>query len=165
MKKLLVSVAAPLIAALSIALVACGPSKLEIQEMSAQSDVVVEVRQVLNDSISLFVGNTLYLNAKQMVADDMYPLLVSTRDPSEIEKPTATDILNSDEDLLNYLRKVSPQMTAVGLVIGETAANEIGFEEADAVNKLTALFKKMGGGTLVLFHEKAGELTDAKKIF
>lgn len=154
-----------LLAAVSMFFMACGPSKLEIQEMSAQSDVVVEVRQVLNDSISLFVGNTLYLNAKQMVADDMYPLLVSTRDPAEIEKPTATDILNSDEDMLNYLRKVSPQMAAVGIIIGETAANEIGFEESEAVEKLTKIFKKMGGGTLVLFHEKAGDLTDAKKLF
>ncbi|MCQ2101623.1 MAG: hypothetical protein MJY98_00160 [Fibrobacter sp.] len=154
-----------LLAAVSMVFMACGPSKLEIQEMSAQSDVMVEVRQVLNDSISLFVGNTLYLNAKQMVADDMYPLLVSTRDPSEIEKPTATDILNSDEDMLNYLRKVSPQMTTVGVVIGETAANEIGFEEADAIVKLVKLFKKMNGGSLILFHEKAGELTDAKKLY
>lgn len=158
-------IALALVAAVSMVFMACGPSKLEIQEMSAQSDVIVEVRQVLNDSISLFVGNTLYLNAKQMVADDMYPLLVSTRDPAEIEKPTATDIINTDEDMLNYLRKVSPQMTAVGIVIGETAANEIGFEEAEAVTKLTNIFKKMGGGTLVLFHEKAGELTDAKKLF
>lgn len=154
-----------LLSALSMALVACGPSKLEIQEMAVQSDVVVEVRQVLNDSISLFVGNTLYLNAKQMVSDEMYPLLVSMRDPAELGKPTATDILNSDEDLLNYLRRVSPQMVAVGLVIGETAANEIGFEESDVVTRLTAVFRKMGGGTLVLFHEKGGELTDAKKIF
>lgn len=161
MKKL----AFALLAAMSMVLVACGPSKLEIQEMAVQSDVVVEVRQVLNDSISLFVGNTMYLNAKQMVSDEMYPLLVSKRDPAELEKPTATDILNSDEDLLNYLRKVSPQMTAIGLVIGETAANEIGFDEAEVIAKLTAVFKKMGGGTLVLFHEKAGELTDAKKIF
>ena len=81
----------------SLVFMACGPSKLEIQEASSQSDIMFEVRQVLNDSISLFVGNTFYLNSKQAVADNMYPLLVSTRDPSELEKPTATDILNSDE--------------------------------------------------------------------
>ena len=52
-----------------------------------------------------------------------------------------------------------------GLVIGETAYNEIGFEEADAVAKLTAIFKKMEGGSLVLFHEKGGELTDMKKLY
>ena len=144
---------------------ACGPSKLEIQEASSQSDVMIEVRQVLNDSISLFVGNIFYLNSKQAIADNMYPLLVSTRDPSELEKPTATDIINNDEDLLNYLRRKAPDMVNIGLVIGETAYNEIGFEEGDVVNKLTAIFKKMEGGSLVLFHEKGGELTDMKKHY
>jgi hypothetical protein len=149
----------------SLAFMACGPSKLEIQEASSQSDIMFEVRQVLNDSISLFVGNTFYLNSKQAVADNMYPLLVSTRDPSELEKPTATDIINSDEDLLNYLRRSSPDLMNVGIVIGETAYNEIGFEEADVVAKLTAIFKKVQGGSLVLFHEKGGELTDMKKWY
>ena len=153
------------LASVSLALMACGPSKLEIQEMSSQSDILVEVRQVLNDSISLFVGNTFYLNSKQVIADDMYPLLVSTRDPAELEKPTATDILNSDEDLLNYLRRKSPEMVSFGLVIGETAYNEIGFEEKSAVEKIAKIFKKVQGGSLVLFHEKNGELTDAKKLY
>ena len=80
MKKLALS----LLAAVSMFFMACGPSKLEMQEQSSMCDVMIEVRQVLNDSISLFVGNTFYLNAKQVVADDMYPLLVSTRDPSEL---------------------------------------------------------------------------------
>jgi hypothetical protein len=100
-----------------------------------------------------------------MVADDMYPLLVSTRDPAELEKPTATDILNNDEDFLNYLRRKAPDFVNVGVVIGETAYNEIGFEEKDAVEKLTKIFKKVQGGSMVLFHEKAGELTDMKKLY
>ncbi|MCQ2089656.1 MAG: hypothetical protein MJY93_05360 [Fibrobacter sp.] len=155
-----------LLAALSVFFMACGPSKLQIQEQSSMCDVMIEVRQVLNDSISLFVGNTFYLNAKQIVADEMYPLLVSTRDPAEIEKPTATNVLNNDEEFLNYLRRVSPQMVQVGLVIGASAANEIGFEESDAVAKMTKLFQKMGGGSLILFHDNAdGELVDMKKLF
>ena len=161
MKKLALAV----LSVVSLALMACGPSKLEIQETSSQSDVIIEVRQVLNDSISLFVGNTFYLNSKQAIADEMYPLLVSTRDPAELEKPTATDILNNDEDLLNYLRRKSPDLMNVGIVIGETACNDIGFEEEPVVAKLTAVFKKLQGGSLVLFHEKAGELTDMKKLY
>ena len=161
MKKLALAV----LSVVSLALMACGPSKLEIQEASSQSDVIIEVRQVLNDSISLFVGNTFYLNSKQAIADEMYPLLVSTRDPAELEKPTATDILNNDEDFLNYLRRKSPDLMNVGIVIGETAYNEIGFEEEPVVAKLTAVFKKLQGGSLVLFHEKAGELTDMKKLY
>ena len=153
------------LATISLALMACGPSKLEIQEASSQSDIQIEVRQVLNDSISLFVGNTFYLNSKQVIVDNLYPLLVSTRDPAELEKPTATDILNSDEELLNYLRRKSPEMMNIGLVIGETAYNEIGFEEADVVAKISKIFKKMQGGSLTLFHEKGGELTDMKKLY
>lgn len=162
MKKM---IAAAFALATSFTLMACGASKLEMQEMSSQCDVVVEVRQVLNDSISLFVGNTLYLNAKQMVPDAMYPLLVSTRDPADFQKPTATNIINSDDELLAYLRRVAPMMTQVGLVIGESAANEIGFEEESTIQKMTNVFKKMEGGSLYLFHEKSGELTDAKKLF
>ena len=161
MKKLALAV----LSVVSLAFMACGPSKLEIQEASSQSDVILEVRQVLNDSISLFVGNTFYLNSKQVISDAMYPLLVSTRDPAELEKPTATDILNNDEDLLNYFRRKSPDLMNVGIVIGETAYNEIGFEESAVVTKLTAIFKKVQGGSLVLFHEKAGELTDMKKLY
>lgn len=161
MKKLALAV----LSVVSLAFMACGPSKLEIQEASSQSDVILEVRQVLNDSISLFVGNTFYLNSKQVISDEMYPLLVSTRDPAELEKPTATDILNNDEDFLNYLRRKSPDLMNVGIVIGETAYNEIGFEEEPVVAKLTAVFKKLQGGSLVLFHEKAGELTDMKKLY
>lgn len=162
MKKIFAALAVSLTLSL---MAACGASKLEMQEMSSQCDVMVEVRQVMNDSISLFVGNTLYLNAKQMVPDDMYPLLISTRDPSDFQKPTATDIINNDEDLLAYLRRVSPDMTQIGLVIGESAANEIGFEESDAIKKMTAIFKKMEGGSLILFHEQGGEYTDMKKLY
>ena len=154
-----------LLATISLALMACGPSKLKMQESSSMCDVLIEVRQVLNDSISLYVGNILYLNSRQVVADDMYPLNVSTRDPAEFEKLTATDVVNSDEELLNYLRRKSPDMMNFGIVIGETAYNEVGFEEAAVIDKLTKLFQKIEGGSLTLFHEKDGELTDMKKIY
>ena len=149
--------------AISLAFMACAPSKLDIQEAAVTSDVLVEVRQVLNDSISLYVGNVLYLNSKQVVADDIYPLHVSTRDPSEFEKLTPTDVINSDEELLNYLRR--KELRNGGIVVGETAYNEIGFEEAAVVAKLTSIFQKVQGGTLTLFHEKEGHLTDMKKIY
>ena len=153
------------LATISLAFMACGPSKIQMQEASSMSDVLIEVRQVLNDSISLYVGNVLYLNSKQIVADDMYPWFVSTRDPAEFEKLTATDEIKSDEELLNYLRRKAPDMMNIGLVIGETAYNEIGFEEAAAVAKLTKIFQQIQGGSLTLFHEKNGELTDMKKLY
>ena len=161
MKKLALAV----FSVLSLALMACGPSKLDIQEKSVMSDVLIEVRQVLNDSISLYVGNVFYLNSKQIVADEMYPMEVSTRDPAEFEKLTATETVNSDEEFLNYLRRKAPDLINVGIVIGETAYNEVGFEEKAAVEKLTKIFQKTQGGTLTLFHEKEGQLTDMKKIY
>jgi hypothetical protein len=161
MKKL----ALALLAAVSFAFVACAPSKLDIQEAAVTSDVLIEVRQVLNDSISLYMGNVLYLNSKQVIADDMYPLHVSTRDPSEFEKLTPTDEVNSDEEFLNYLRRKAPDMMNVGIVIGETAYNEVGFEEQAVVEKLTKIFQKIQGGSLKLFHEKEGHLTDMKKLY
>jgi hypothetical protein len=153
------------IAAISLAFMACAPSKLDIQEASITSDVLIEVRQVLNDSISLYVGNVFYLNSRQVVADEMYPLHASTRDPAEFEKLAPTDVLNSDEEFLNYLRRKAPDMMNVGIVVGETAYNEIGFDEAAVVAKLTKIFQKIQGGSLTLFHEKAGELTDMKKLY
>ena len=161
MKKL----ALALLSVMSLALMACGPSKLDIQEKSVMSDVLIEVRQVLNDSISLYVGNVFYLNSKQIVADDMYPLYASVRDPAEFEKLTATDEINSDEEFLNYLRRKAPDLMNVGIVIGETAYNEVGFEEKVAVEKLTKIFQKIQGGSLTLFHEKDSQLTDMKKIY
>ena len=153
------------VALASAVLVACGPSKLEIQEMSSSCDVIIEVRQVLNDSISLMVGNTLYLNSKQVLGDNLFPLLISTRDPQEIERLTATDIVNTPEDLLKYLRFSSPDMVNFGIVIGETAYNEIGFDENHVVETLKNIFVKVDGGSLILFHEKGSELTAAKKLF
>lgn len=161
MRKLFVAFAA----LVSMALVACGPSKLEIQEMSSQCDVMIEVRQVLSDSISLMVGNTLFLNTKQTIGGELFPLLVSTRDPMEIERLAPTDQVNSAEELLKYMRKASPDMVNFGIVIGETAYNEIGFDEDATIKTLKAIFEKVDGGSLVLFHEKGGELTAAKKLY
>ena len=50
-------------------------------------------------------------------------------------------------------------------VVGENAKNEIGFDEGKLVNELTEAFRKIDGGTLVLFHEEGGEIVSAKKIF
>lgn len=158
-------IALALIAAAAMVFTACGPSKIEMQEMSVECDVQIEVRQVLNDSISLYVGNILYLNAKQVLGEELFPLSISTRRPDEIEKLAPTDVVNSEEEFIAYLRKAAPDMMKVGLVISETAANEIGFDESKTVEKMKAIFQKMNGGSLLLFHEKAGELTDVKKLF
>ena len=154
-----------ILSVLSLALIACGPSKLEIQEMSANCDIFIEVRETLDDTLSLMVGNALYLNVKHVANKDLFPFPVSTRDPQEIERETATDYVNSPEDLVKYLRFTAPNMVNFGIVVGENAKNEIGFDEGKLVNELTEAFRKIDGGTLVLFHEEGGEIVSAKKIF
>ena len=161
MKKLLIL----FVAVVSGVFVACGPSKMEILEMVDSRDIIIEVHQVLNDSISLMIGNTLYLNSKQVLGDNLFPMLVSTRDPREIERLTATDVVGSPEDLLKYLRFTSPDMVNFGIVIDESAYNEIGFDENHVVETLKNIFVKVDGGSLILFHEKNRELVDAKKLF
>ena len=161
MKKLFVAFAA----LVSMALIACGPSKLEIQEMSANCDVFIEVRETLDDTLSLMVGNALYLNVKHVASNGLFPFPVSTRDPQELERETATDHVNSPEELLKYLRYSAPNMVNFGIVIGESAKNAIGFDEGKLVKELTEVFKKVDGGSLILFHENAGDIVSAKKIF
>ena len=115
----------------SAALVACGPSKLEIQEMSSSCDVSIEVGKVLDDTISLYVGNMFFLNAKQTVNEDLS----------------------------------APNAVTFGIVVNEGAKNEIGFAETKTVNRLVEVLKTLEGGSVILFHEKDGQLTDAKKLF
>lgn len=161
MKKLFFS----LVASLSFVLVACGPSKIEIKEMSVECDVTIEIQQVLSDSISLYVGNMFFLNAKQAVNDNLFPLSASIRDPMSIETLTRTDVIQSGDDFIEYLRKNALGAVSFGIVIGESAANEIGFDETKVVRNLQKVFENMGGGSLILFHEKGGELVSAKKLF
>ena len=74
-------------------------------------------------------------------------------------------MINNDEEFVNYLVSKDTYRMNVGIVIGETAYNEVGFEEAIAVEKLTKIFQKIQGGSLTLFHEKEGHLTDMKKLY
>jgi hypothetical protein len=149
----------------SAALVACGPSKLESQEMSSSCDVSIEVGKVLDDTISLYVGNMFFLNAKQTVNEDLFPLSASVRDPMNIDVKGRTDVIASAADFIAYLRRSAPNAVNFGIVVNEAAKNEIGFDETKTVNRLVEVFKTLEGGSVILFHEKDGQLTDAKKLF
>ena len=161
MKKVLVA----FVALVSAALIACGPSKLEIQEMSSSCDVSIEVGKVLDDTISLYVGNMFFLNAKQTVNEDLFPLSASVRDPMNIDVKGRTDVIASAEEFINYLRRPAPNAVTFGIVVNEAAKNEIGFDETKTVNRLVEVLKTLEGGSAILFHEKDGQLTDAKKLF
>ena len=154
-----------LLGLVSLALLACAPSSLQIKEMSSECDFVVEVRYVENDSIGIFVGNTLFLNTRQVVGGSLFPMLISTRDPMNIDMPTATNVVRDPQELTAYLQKQVPSLTRFGIVIGDNVDREIGFEEAEAIKMLSEYFKTFEGGSLVLFHEKGGDLIDAEKLY
>ncbi len=154
-----------LLGLLSLVLLACAPSSLQIKEMSSECDIMVEVRYVENDSIGLFVGNTLFLNTRQVTGESLFPMLISTRDPMNIDVPTATDVVRDPAELTAYLQRQIPALTRFGLVIGENVGHEISFEEKKVVNLLSQYFKTFDGSSLILFHEKGGELTNAKKLY
>ena len=145
-------------------LISCAASKFEIQETSSSLDVLIEVR-TMQDTIGLMIGNSLYLNTEQLTRDPMFPLLVSSRDPVNIERITPTITLTTPENLIGFMNRAVKEAKKFGFVIGSNVNEQIGFEEQDAIQKISAILSKVPGASLYLFHEKEGELTDMKKLF
>jgi len=162
MKKLLFSIT---LATLAFILGACAPSKLEIQEMAVDSDLLMEFRFIENDSIAIQMNNMLVLNTSKTSGVDFYPLLISTRSPEDIDKPTATHVIQDDAGLLEYLKNSRTSLTRFGVVIGENCSQDPAFSENNAVAIATRLAKMVPGSTLVLFREKDGDIVAAKKVF
>lgn len=147
-------------------LCACGPSAFEIKEMSSACEFNVEIRYAQNDSIGLFVGNTLYLATSQLVAESLYPLSVSTRNPMDIDGRAPTDIIHSDAELFEYVNKRVPGALHFGIVLSDNVGYQIGFDPDAAVGLVRSFFEKSyPGSTAVLFREKSGDLVSAKKLY
>ncbi len=144
---------------------ACGPSKLQIQEMSLDCDVMIEVRYVEEDTIGFLVGNTLYLPSQQLAQDSLFPLLISPRNPMDIDAPARTDRISSADALTAYLSRTVPEMTRFGLVIGSSAGSDFDFNEKKVIQKISDYVKLHQGASLIIFREKNGDLIDAKKAF
>ncbi len=153
------------LALLSLLALACGPSKLEIQEMAIDSDLLLEFRYIENDSIGIRMGNMLVLNSSKTSGQDFYPLLVSTRSPDDIDKPTATTVISDDAGFLEYIRRENPQLSRFGVVIGENCQRDPSFSENNAIAIASRLAKMVPGSTLVVFREKDGDIFAAKKVF
>lgn len=160
MKKLMLS----FLGLLAFTLVACGPSRVQIQEMSSSCDVLIEIHHVQNDSIAIFVGNSMFINTQQLIRDEVFPFLVSKRNPTDIDIPTATTVLNSKEEFVDYIKGNVSTFTSYGIVIGKNVSNEIGFDEAEAIEKVKCLFESVKTTSVILFHEQDGQLIKAKKL-
>jgi len=162
MKKRLLALSLMLFA---LMLGACAQSKLEIQEMAMDSDLLLEFRYIENDSIGLKMGNMLVLNTSKASGMDFYPLLLSTRNLDDIDKPTATHVLQDDAALLAYLQRDGGSLTRFGVVIGENCAKDPSFSEKNAIAIASRVAKQVPGSTLVLFREAGGDIVAAKKLF
>ncbi len=145
---------------------ACGPSAFEIKEKASACEFNVEIRYVQDDSVGIFVGNVLYLSTSQFVSGSFYPLLVSSRDPMNIDGRAPTDVVNSDEELAAYINRRVPGALHFGIVLSDNVGYEIGFDSDVAVKTLRDFFEKSyPGSTAVLFGERGGELVSAKKLY
>lgn len=148
---------------LTSVMVACGPSSLEIKEMSSDCEFNVEIRYVPNDSIAIFMGNALYVATSQLVSGNLYPLSISTR--SDIDSRAPTDVVNSDEEFAAYINRRVPGITHFGIIVDENSGNEIGFEKTAAIQMFQNFFdKSYPGSKTVYFESKNGELVNAKKL-
>ena len=147
-------------------LMACGPSALEIKEKASACEFNVEIRYVQDDSVGIFVGNTLYLAASQLASGRFYPMLISPRDPMNIDGRAPTDVVKSDEELSAYINRRVPGALHFGIVLSENVGYEIGFNAEAAVKAFRDFFEKSyPGSTAVLFGEKGGDLISAKKLY
>ncbi len=163
MKKMSLAVLAMCVASLFLA---CGPSALEIKEKASACEFNVEIRYVQDDSVGIFVGNTLYLATSQLASGKFYPLLVSSRDPMNIDGRAPTDVVNSDEELAAYINRRVPGALHFGIVLSDNVGYEIGFDSDVAVKTLRDFFEKSyPGSTAVLFGERGGDLVSAKKLY
>ena len=153
-----------LCALLALSFAACAPSRQEIQEMAVDSDLMLEFRYIENDSIAIKMGNMLVLNTFKTSGQDFYPLLVSTRSPEDIDKPTATHVIQDDASLLAYVGN-GQEFTRFGVVIGENCEKDPAFSEQNAIAIATKLAKQVPGSTLTLFREQGGDIVAAKKLF
>ncbi len=163
MKKISLAVLTICVACLFLA---CGPSALEIKEKASACEFNVEVRYVQDDSVGIFVGNTLYLSTSQLASGRFYPLLVSSRDPMNIDGRAPTDVVNSDEEFAAYINRRVPGSLHFGIVLSDNVGYEIGFDSDAAVKALRNFFEKSyPGSTAVLFRERGGDLISAEKLY
>lgn len=158
MKKMFLGLAA----VATIVLSACGASKFEIQEASLDCQLTIEVRYMKDDSVGVMSNNMLFLNASQLTDREMFPLQVRVEN---FDRVTPVTTLRTAEDFMEYLQRAVPGANRFGIVISNTAANQIGFDEASAVEKIKAALQEANGGSAILFHEKDGEMVDMKKLY
>lgn len=152
------------LALVSVVLLGCAGSKAKAQEQVLECDVLFEYQSVENDSISLMVGNTIRLHTGKALPGQFYPLFLSIRDPQDLDKPTSTEVIGSEEQLLALLKSKFSFLKRVGVVIGESTAKSHEFAEASALLPIRSLTKQIPESEFLLFHEEAGDIVSVKVL-
>lgn len=143
----------------------CAASKAEISQASDRCDIMVEVRTLGKDSVSWFAGNTMYLNANQVKREQIFPMFISTRSTANIDVQRGIDLVKSPEELQAFFERGSASAKNFGIVFSDRVHEEAGVDERQTVEKLKTVFRSVNALSLVLFHEKDGNISDMKKLF
>lgn len=147
-----------LVSTIALVLTNCAGNKAKAQEQVLECDVLFEYQQIENDSISLMVGNTIRLHTGKSLTGQFYPLLLSIRDPQDLDKPTSTEVIGSEEQLLGLLKSKFPFLKRFGVVIGESASSSHEFNENGALEPIQKLTKQISEAEILIFREKDGEI-------
>lgn len=143
----------------------CSSSpKLNAEEISDQCDVIIEVRH-MGETLSMMVGKTFYLNSAQAASSRLFPMQVTVRDPENVEHVTPTRTIVSEENFIEFLRLCVPTPVIFGIVFDSSVKNEMGFDEAEVLEKIKAVTSKIDGGSAYLFHGESGVWKDVQKLY
>lgn len=155
----------PLVAFAMFFLCSCGASKVDIERATSKCDILVEVRELKADSVSWFVGNTIYLNPNQAKREDMFPMIISTRSPANIDMQRSIDFLNDESEFLKFINKKVPDAMNFGMIFNDKVISDLGVDEDKTVDDYKSVFKKIKGGSMVVFYEKNGVITDMSSVY
>lgn len=163
MQKSILTILAPL-GLLCLSLVSCAGSKADAQLREQECDFLFEYQAIENDSIAILVGNTMRLHAGKATPGNFYPLLLSERDPQELDKPIATEVIQNEDELRSLVRKRARMLQYVGIVIGESTRNAKGFQESQAIAPIRSLVTSLPEVQLFVFQEREGEVQSFKPV-
>lgn len=165
MKRVLTALAAVMLLCLTVAMAGCAASKAEISQATNNCDIMVEVRTLGKDSVSWFAGNTMYLNANLAKREEIFPMFISTRSTANIDVQRGIDLVKTPEELFAFFGRGNGPVKNFGVVFSDRVEIEAGVDEGKTVEKLKKVFRGVEGVSLMLFHEKDGNIKDMKRIF
>ena len=143
-------------------LASCANSKAKAQEQVTECDVLFEYHSIVNDSISLMIGNTMRVHSAKTQPERFYPLLVSVRNPRDLDRPTSSEVILDDPSLLAFLRRELPFLQTIGVVISSNTSQDPGFSESGALVPIRKFAKLVPDSRILVFHELDGDVISVR---